>query len=98
MAFAARRIRARRPIRTGNLQTSSLLLFILAGIALMGILAGSLWESFARFSRDEYAGYFVLQYLERYEYTSFALLLKALLWPALMPLLFLIYNSFCCIG
>ena len=98
MLATRKRLRARRrpvPIRK---DVGQLLPVILACISLLGILLGSVWEACARYSQNEYANYFVLQYLERYDYVSFAPLFKALIWPALLPLLFLIYNSFSCIG
>ena len=94
MLATRKRLRARRrpvPIRK---DVGQLLPVILACISLLGILLGSVWEACARYSQNEYANYFVLQYLERYDYVSFAPLFKALIWPALLPLLFLIYNIF----
>lgn len=93
-----RRIRTHRRVSSTTRSGNFPFYIALASIVLTGVLLGSIWEAYARYTHNEYAGYFVLQYLNRYEYTSFASLFGAVLWPSMLTLVFLFYNGFSCIG
>lgn len=94
---ARRRIRTHRRFRNGK-RGDSLFYMVLACMVLAGVLAGTIWEAYARFAQNEYVSYFVKQYLNRYTYSSFGALLGGILWPSMLSLLFLVYNGFSCIG
>lgn len=97
--ISSARVKKLRTHRLPYKKSGSWIYTIFACITLSGVLLGSLWEGYARASSNEYAGYFVLQYLARYEASvSFRTLLGSIVWPSMFPLLFLLYNGFSCIG